>query len=751
MRVLDSSLHVRGESLFVDDLPEPAGLLFAAAATSPVAHGRLLSFDCSAAAAAPGVVHVLTAESIPGINQVGGIIQDEQLMATDLVDFIGQPLALVVAETRAQARAAAELVKPEIEELEPVLDPRQAAAAGQLIAPSRTFTLGDIDAAWTECEVVVEGRVDSGPQEHVYLETQGTMAIPVEPGKLKLLSATQAPTVVQRIVARVLGLPMHSVEVEVKRLGGAFGGKEDQATVWAVMAGLAAYLSNRPVKIVLNRHEDLRLTGKRHPYSSDFKLGVSEDGKLLAYQVTLYQSSGAAADLSTAILERTLFHATNSYFIANVKVTAIPCRTNLPPFTAMRGFGAPQAMLVIESAIAAAAEQLGIAAWKLQEKNLLTEGNQLPYGMKVERSQARRSFDQVVEQYDLAGLVEEIEEHNADNRSCKRGLAVMPICFGISFTNTFLNQAGALVHVYTDGSVNINTGAVDMGQGVNAKMLAVAAHTLGIALDRIIISTTSTERVANTSPTAASSGADMNGKATEIACTAIVERLRGVAARLLQAEPDEVSFAESRIMVRGMATYLTWDQLVWQAYTERVNLSAQAHYATPDIYFDKSSETGKPFAYHVFGTGIVEVTVNGLLGTYTVDRVRVVHDAGRSLAPLIDRGQVEGGVVQGIGWMTMEELVYSDQGRLLTDTLSTYKVPDLHAAPEIETVFLADVDNPHAVLSSKAIGEPPFMYGIGAYFALMNAMKAFRPDKPCFFSSPMTPEKVLMYIYGDDS
>jgi xanthine dehydrogenase large subunit len=432
--------------------------------------------------------------------------------------------------------------------------------------------------------------------------------------------------------------------------------------------------------------------------------------------------------------------------VPNVRVTALSCKTNLVPFTAFRGFGAPQAMFVLEAAITKAAHELGVDRRVVQRQNLLAAGDTFPYGMRAQQDNAWRSFDETVERFGIPALEREVAEHNRRHPMRKRGTAVMPVCFGISFTSTFLNQAAALVHVYTDGSVSVSTGAVEMGQGVNAKIRGVAAHVLGIDLEDISIETTNTLRVANTSPTAASSGADMNGAATEIACGAIAERLRATAGEVLGLRPDGLTIAGGRVMHDGAATDLDWRRLVSEAYIRRVSLSAQAHYATPKIHYDREAERGEPFAYHVFGSAVVEVTVDCLRGTYTVDRVRVIHDAGRSLNPVVDLGQLEGGLVQGIGWMTMEELLFAD-GRNLTDTLSTYKVPDILAAPEIEGYFLEDADNPNAVMRSKAIGEPPLMYGIGAYFALLDAIRAFRPDREPFFHAPMTPERVLMFLH----
>jgi len=740
--------HTRGESLFVGDLPDPPGLLHAAVLASPVPHARIVRLDTTPAAEIVGVAAVLTAADVPGENQIGGIVQDEPLLAEGEVHFAGQPIAVVVADTPRGARTAAAAINAEYEERPGVFDPREAAAAGSLIVPSRTFSLGNIDEAWDSCDVVVEGRAESGGQEHLYLETQGALVIPQEGNRLRIVSSTQAPTAVQRIVARVLGRSMNDFEVDVARLGGAFGGKEDQATPWAAIAALAASILRRPVRIALTRAEDMRMTGKRHPYSSDFKIGLDTDGAILAYETTYYQNAGAAADLSPAILERSLFHATGSYYIPNVRATALSCKTNLPPFTAFRGFGAPQAMFVMESAITRAAEVMGVDRRDIQRRNLLKDGDTFPYGMRAQQGNAHRAFDEVLERFDVAAIQKRADEYNRSHPLKKRGVAMMPVCFGISFTSTFLNQAAALVHVYTDGSVSVSTGAVEMGQGVNAKILNVAAHTLGVDARRITIETTNTLRVANTSPTAASSGADMNGSATEIACTAIVERLRTVAAEILGTSTDRISIASDQVTVDNVSSELSWEKLVFESYFRRVSLSAQAHYATPKIHFDRETEKGEPFAYHVYGTAVVEATVDCLRGIYTIDRVGIIHDAGKSLNPLVDMGQLEGGLVQGIGWMTVEELLFNE-GRNVTDTLSTYKIPDILSAPEIEGHFLEDADNPNAVMRSKAIGEPPLMYGIGAYFALLDAMRAFRPDREAFFHAPMTPERVLMFLYGD--
>jgi xanthine dehydrogenase large subunit len=749
MKFYDSIQHVKGQSKFVDDLPVPEGTLFGYVFYSPVAHANILKIDYNEALKSKGVSAIISAKDIPGENQIGGIIPDEELFAGTSVHYVGEPIALIVADNLLNARVASKLIKAKFEKLPAVFHPREACEKNLLIAPPKIFGSGNINEAWNQCDFIIDGKVESGSQEHLYLETQGAFAIPIEGGGIKIVSSTQGPTAVQKAASRVLNIPMHKIEVDVPRIGGGFGGKEDQATAWAVMAALASFKMNKPVKIILPRQEDMRITGKRHPYSSDFKIGLNKDGKILAYEVVFYQNSGAVADLSTAILERTLFHCTNSYYIPNVKATAYACKTNLPPFTAFRGFGGPQGMFVIESAINKAAEVMGIDASEIQKKNLLKESDEFPYGQKAENCYAEKCFDEVVKNFNLVSRKEKIEQFNKENKYFKKGIALMPICFGISFTTTFMNQASALVHVYSDGSVNVNTAAVEMGQGVNEKIAGIAAQVFSIDRNKIKVDSTNTSRVANTSPTAASSGADLNGFATQKTCEIILERLKKKAAADLKHDDfEKIEIIDEKIFYKGRQTEITWSMLIQSAYFGRINLSAQAHHATADIYFDREKSKGKPFAYHVYGTAMIETTVDCLRGVYEIDSVKVVHDFGKSLNPIIDRGQTEGAIVQGIGWMTLEEIIYNENGQLITDALSTYKVPDINFTPkEMQIHFLENAENPHGPFRSKAIGEPPFMYGIGAYFAIRNAMKEFRPDKQFDFNSPLTNEKVLLSLY----
>ena len=752
MKNYDMIQHVRGESQFIDDINIPNGTLFASVFYSPVAHGIIKKIDFKYARSMSGVIDIITYKDIPGENQIGGIVPDEPLLAEQEVHFIGMPVAIVVAESQFIAREAVRNIKIEIEPLHIITDPREAFEKGELIIPPRIFSTGDIENAWKDCDLIIEGSCESGGQEHLYLETQGAFAFTVEGGGVKIISSTQGPTAVQRATSKVLRIPMNKIEVEVLRLGGGFGGKEDQATPWAAMAALAAMKLNRPVKLILPRHDDMVMTGKRNPYSSDFKIGLTKNGMILSYEATFYQNAGATADLSPAILDRTLFHCTNAYYIPNVKATGYCCRTNLPSNTAFRGFGGPQGKFVIECAIHKAAEKLGIEPYEIQKKNLLKENDEFHYGQIAKHVQAGKTWEEAETKFHPDKIKESISKFNSENKNFKKGFAFMPVCFGIAFTNTRMNQANALVNIYTDGSVSFSTAAVEMGQGVNAKIKEVVSRVFSINHSRIKNETTNTTRSANTSPTAASSGADLNCGAVFNACNTILERLKKSA--LEELKKDDISKIEIKdeyIYYDNNKTDISWEQLIEYTYTKRISLSAHEHFTTPEIHFDRETNKGNPFRYHVYGTSITEATVDCLRGTYKIDSVKVVHDFGTSLNPVIDKGQAEGAIMQGIGWMTIEEIIYNKEGKLLTDLLSTYKVPDIHFAPKEMDIQFLNEPNPVGMFNSKAVGEPPLMYGIGAYFAIMNAVKSFRPGIEFKLSSPITPEKVLMNLFDNSN
>ncbi len=750
MKNTDTYRHLRGESVYLDDIPEIFGTLHGVVFDSPVAHGKIKKIDFSEAEKLPGVVKILTYKDIPGENQIGAIIQDEELFAENEVHFIGEPIALIVAESKRIARDAKKLVKIEIEELPAITTPEEAKENGSFIAPPRTFKLGNLKEGEKKSKYVFEGTAETGGQEHLYLETQGSYAIPKENGNILLYSSTQGPTAVQQITSRVLGIPMNMIEVDVRRLGGGFGGKEDQATPWAVMVALAAHLLNKPVKITLSRHDDLRMTGKRHPYKAKYKIGLSDDLKIRFYEVEFLQDGGAAADLSPAITERTLFHGTGSYYIPNTEITVYSCKTNLPPNTAFRGFGGPQGFFAIEAAVQLAADKLGIPAWQIQEKNLIKDGDEFPYGQIAENAEAINSLKSADKHFNIERKYEEIQKFNKENTNYKKGMSVTPLCFGISFTNTGLNQARALVHIYTDGSIGISTGAIEMGQGVNTKIKQVASQVFSVPVSPIKLETRNTTRVANTSPTAASSGADLNGKAVEIAANALLKRLKETAAEILNTDFKNIEIKNEFVYLKDEKTELNWDKLVSEAYWKRVKLSEKGHYATPEIHFDKTKEKGHPFAYHVYGTSITTTKIDTIRGTYEIESVDIVHDFGKSMNIFLDKGQIEGALIQGIGWLTIEEIRHNEKGQLSANALSTYKVPDIHSVPKnVNIEELETESSKHAILKSKAVGEPPFIYGTGSFFAVQNAIKAFNPNYKPDFKAPMTHEKVLISLYQE--
>ncbi|MCD4793308.1 MAG: molybdopterin-dependent oxidoreductase [Bacteroidales bacterium] len=747
MKNTDSKSHLRGESIYLDDIPKIQGTLYGLVFDSPVAHAKNIKVNYKKAEAIPGVIRILTYKDIPGENQIGAIIQDEPLFAENEVHFIGQPIALIVAESERIARDAKKLIETEFEKLPVITDPKIAKEKEHFLIPPRIFKLGNIEKGRKQSKYIIKGNSKTGGQEHLYLETQGAYAVPKENGSITLYSSTQGPTTVQKITSQVLGISMNKIEVDVNRLGGAFGGKEDQATPWAAMVTLAAFILNKPVKISLSRHDDLRMTGKRHPYTAEYTIGLSENLKIQFFEVEFIQDGGASADLSPAIMERTLFHGTGSYFVPNTEITAYSCRTNTPPNTAFRGFGGPQGIFAIEAAIQQAANEISVAAHKIQFANLLKEGDEFPYGQIAIQAEAINSWEAADKLFSIEKQFNTAKQFNAENKNFKKGISVTPLCFGISFTNKVMNQARALVHIYQDGSVGISTGAIEMGQGVNTKMKQVAAHVFGVSVNCIKLETTNTTRVANTSPTAASSGADLNGKAVEIATSDLLKRIKQTASEMLNTKIENIQLKNEYVYQNKKKTKITWKKLIEKAFLNRVKLSEKGHYATPEIWFDKTKEKGHPFAYHVYGTAITVAKVDTIRGTYDIESVDIVHDFGKSMNLLLDKGQIEGALIQGIGWLTMEEIRYDKTGHLLSNSLSSYKVPDINSAPKFVRIEALQTEgHKHAILKSKAIGEPPFIYGTGSYFAVQNAIKAFNPNFKPDSKAPMTHEKVLMSL-----
>lgn len=739
-RYTESTKHFQGKSTFVDDIPTPETTLYAEVVVSPIANGKLNAVDFSQALALEGVERIITAQDIPGTNQIGDIVPDEQLLADSTLPFIGKPLALVLAASRDIARKAAALVILDYETLPATFDLRNAFENKQTFGDIRTFEKGNIEQAFASADIVIEGTASCEAQEHLYFETQVSLAIPFDGQTLKIFSASQNPSAIQKHAANVLNIPMNAIEVEVPRLGGAFGGKEEQAKPWALLAALGAFLSQKPVKLVLSREQDMCWTGKRHPYTASYKLASNKDGMIQGYEVTFLQDGGAVADLSTAVLERTLFHATNAYSIPHAKIHAVSCRTNHPSNTAFRGFGAPQAIFTIESALDQLANTLNLPRWEIQQKNLLKSGYTFPYGMSVKNDTMRTCWSTLWDKYDLKARINAIEQSNALAERYIKAIAITPLCFGIAFTATHLNQASVTINIYTDGSLGVAMSGVEMGQGLAIKVQTIIGRHFDLPLERIRIEFTNSSKTANSSPTAASVGADLNGMAATLACNELK-------ARLLKFYND--TFDDTLCTFKITSLKVSWQELISQAYLQRIDLVSHAFYATPDLYFDRHTNKGHPFAYHVFGASAIEITLDKILGTYEVNNIDVTYDLGKSLNQKIDLGQMEGGLIQGIGYATIESLNWNQEGELLTNNFSTYKIPDLLSSPTIHVHFQESDNNPYGAFSSKAIGEPPLLLGLGVHFALTDAIKKANNKALIEYHLPLTPERVLLALYPD--
>jgi xanthine dehydrogenase large subunit len=745
--------HATGRARYVDDLAAPPGTLVAQVVPSPVAHGRIVRLDVAAARAVPGVHAVLTAADIPGVNDIAPVAHDEPLLAEGAVHCVGQAVAVVVAESYVACRAAAKALVLELEPLPAILDVVSAVAAGAVQGDSHEMRRGDVDAALAGAAVRFSGTYATGGQDHFYLETHAALALPEEDGAVFIHSSSQHPAEVQAKVAEVLGLPRRMVRVQVTRMGGGFGGKETQGAHFAALAALGVRATGRPVRIWLNRDQDMTQTGKRHPFHSEYEAGFDADGRIVALKVKTWSDGGWSMDLSKAILDRCLFHLDNAYYIPALHFFGQVARTNLPSNTAFRGFGGPQGMAVIEEVMNRAADRLGLDPTEVRRRNYYGEAprNETPYHQVVEASRSARIHAELLESSDYAARRAEVEAFNAKSRFMKRGIALQPVKFGISFTHSVLNQAGALVLIYADGSVQVNHGGTEMGQGLHTKMRAVAAHALGVAPEAIRVMDTATDKVPNTSATAASSGADLNGAAVKQACELLRGRLAEVAAGKLGCEASEVVFEAGRVFVRGARDGgSSFEAVAQAAYLAQVSLSANGFYRTPDIRYDPKAGRGRPFHYFAYGAAVVEVEVNGFTGEHRVRRVDILHDVGDSLVPTIDRGQIEGGFIQGLGWLTCEELVNDAQGRLRTHSPDTYKIPAVgEAPPDFRVALLTGATQPGVVHGSKAVGEPPFMLALGVVTALRQAVKAFLPaGAEVELKVPCTPEAVLRALTG---
>ncbi|QSP95362.1 xanthine dehydrogenase molybdopterin binding subunit [Marinobacter salinisoli] len=740
--------HVSGQARYIDDLPVPEGLLHAAVGHSDQAHARIVSMDLDAVRQFPGVVAVITAADVPGHLDIGPVFPGDPVLAADLVEHIGQPIFAVAATSHDAARQAARLARVEYEPLDAVVTVDQALEQQLFVRPSQTQCRGNPDKALAEAPNRLQGQQRVGGQEHLYLEGQACLVEPTEDRGVFVHTSSQHISEVQKLVAEVLGLPIHEVQAEVRRMGGGFGGKETQAAPLACVAALLARATNRPVKYRLSRSDDMIQTGKRHDFLNSYDIGFDHDGLIHGADIMVAARCGYSPDLSDAIVDRAMFHADNAYFLDQARVTGHRCKTHTVSNTAFRGFGGPQGMMIIEQAMDDIARHLGRDPLDIRKTNLYRPGRDIThYGQTIEQQVLPQLLEQLEASSDYRQRRGEIDTFNRTSPVLKRGLALTPVKFGISFTARHLNQAGALVHIYTDGSIHVNHGGTEMGQGLYIKVAQVVASAFQVDLDRIKVSATRTDKVPNTSPTAASSGSDLNGMAALDACEKILAGLVQFASEHWSVSPEQVIFSDNRVRVGDLS--VPWAEFVQTAYLNRIPLSSSGFYSTPKIHYDPKTGKGRPFLYYSHAAACSEVVVDTLTGEYRVVRTDILFDAGRSLNPDIDLGQIEGGFVQGMGWLTTEELVYSDDGRLLTTGPATYKIPAVSdCPPDLRVALLENSPNREAtVFHSKAVGEPPLMLGISVWSALRDAVSSvtgYRFSPP--LDAPATPERVLAAV-----
>jgi xanthine dehydrogenase large subunit len=743
-----AALHVGGRAQYCDDIALPADTLHAAFGMSPIAHGRIVSMDLAAVAASAGVAALALPKDIPGENNYGGAVHDDPIFAPELVEYAGQPLFAVAADSMRAARVAAARAKIEFSELPALLDIRAALAAQSFVLPTQTMQRGEPRTRLAAAPRRLRSTITLGGQDHFYLEGQIAVALPQEDGGMLVHSSTQHPTEVQSIVAHALHMPVNRVVVQCRRMGGGFGGKESQAALIAAAAAVLAHKTHRPVKLRLDRDADMVMTGKRHDFLADYEAGFDERGRLLALTVMLASRCGYSADLSGPVNDRAMFHLDNAYYLEHVEITSHRCKTHTVSNTAFRGFGGPQGMMVIEAILDDIARELGRDPLDVRRLNLygITERNVTHYGQVVEGNRLPALFEQLEASSDYRRRRAQIARWNAAQPIVKRGLALTPVKFGIAFTSTLFNQAGALLQVYADGTVLLNHGGTEMGQGLHVKVAQVVARELGLPLSAIRITATDTSKVPNTSATAASSGADLNGKAAQAAAITIRERLAKLAAQRYEVPESEVRFADGRVHAGAHA--LDFAALARHAHESRVSLSATGFYRTPKIHWDKDSKLGRPFLYFAFGAAVAEVSIDTLTGETQLLRIDILHDVGDSLNPAIDLGQVEGGFLQGTGWLTSEELVWNAAGELRTHAPSTYKIPtarDWPAAAHVQLLSAAPNEE-EVIYRSKAVGEPPLMLALSVFHAIRDACAACGAPALSALTAPATPEAVLRAI-----
>ena len=740
-------LHVQGSAAYVDDIREPNGTLHVAIGMADRACGNLKSLDLSAVRAAAGVVVILTAADIPGKNDIAPVFADEPLFADKEVMFHGQPMFAVVAQNRDQARRAARLAKIDIEEQPPSVTVADALKTGARVQDDYAFARGDANAAIGVAAHRLEGQFSIGGQEHFYLEGQASLAIPGEGDEMTVHASSQDPTETQHIVARVLGVPDAFVTVETRRMGGGFGGKESQACTWAAMAALAARVTGRPCKVRLDRDDDFMLTGKRHDFRADWRVGYDDRGLVAGYDVMLNARCGCSADLSPGVVDRAMFHAGNGYWLPHASIASRRLKTNTVSNTAFRGFGGPQGMIAIERAMDAIARERGLDPLDVRKANLLRTGfEQTPYGQTVEDFETQAAIIEDLEATsEYRARRQRIAAFNAKSPIIKRGIALTPVMFGISFTLIPMNQAGALVHVYSDGSIHLNHGGTEMGQGLFTKVAQIVAEEFGVPLHFVRVTATNTAKVPNASPTAASSGTDLNGMAAKIAAGAIKQRMAAFLAEHWGVASEAVEFRDGFAFAGNHS--MKFDALAKACRLARVQLSHAGYYKTPEIHWDRAKAQGRPFFYFAYGAACSEVAIDTLTGEMRVLRSDLLHDVGASINPAIDIGQVEGAFIQGMGWLTTEELVYDAKGRLTTHAPATYKIPVASDAPPIFNTRLHTRANPTpSIYRSKAVGEPPLMLGISVYSAILDAVHATNPKGQPTLEAPCTPKSILNAI-----
>ncbi len=743
-------LHVSGTAAYTDDLPEPRGLLHLAVGTSSKAHARIKGIDFAAVLAADGVVDICTASDIAGENNCGPIVHDEKIFNDEIVEYVGHAIFAVAANTVDQARKAARLATIDYEVREPILDPMTAVEKESFVLPSERLQRGDADAALADAPHRLQRRLNVGGQDQFYLEGHVAMAVPGEDDTLTVYSSTQHPDEVQHLVAAATARSAKDVVCICRRMGGAFGGKESQAATIACMAALMAVKTGRPCKLRLDRDDDMIITGKRHDFVIDYDVGFDDDGRILGVHFMLASRCGISADLSGPVNDRTMFHCDNAYYLDNVDIESHRCKTHTVSNTAFRGFGGPQGMFAIEYAIDDIARALGKDPLEVRRANFYGVGERdtTHYGQTIEDNIIHEIVDKLENDAKYQKRRKAIRNFNARNAILKRGIALTPVKFGISFTATHLNQAGALVHVYKDGSVHLNHGGTEMGQGLYIKVAQVVADEFGISLDQIRNNAADTSRVPNASATAASSGSDINGKAAQKAARKIRARLTEFLAAHYNVAESKIDFADDTVTV-GAEQY-PFEEIVQLAWFNRVQMSATGFYKTPKIHYDRETFSGRPFFYYAYGAAVTEVVVDTLTGEYRLLRTDIVHDCGDSLNPAIDLGQVEGGYVQGVGWLTSEEVCWNDAGELTTHAPSTYKIPTCSdLAPDFRVQLLQKSPNREdTIYRSKAVGEPPFMLAISAFLAIRDAIATDDRPQPGL-QAPATPEAVLKAIEGD--